>query len=222
VLCAITRYDAEEADSSRRQSDRAMLSSPPSRAAHSPDDAPVYPIQQSEMSAGRLPSSSYSAAPSRPSGSHISQVPTDPARPVVRTHYSWPPPSTSGDPRTSSTHGAARPSVTWSPSGTNFPDTNPAAQHNPYYSQPQTHQPPPTTSPNVNPRELYLSQQYARTGTSGWTSRTPTSPDITDRRISTAHPLGSMTPNQPPPYTSPYLDEHRRDAGYDGASQRGA
>jgi hypothetical protein len=192
-----------------------MLSSPPSRAAHSSDDAPVYPIQQSEMSAGRLPSSSFSAG--RPSGPHMSQVPqvADPAR--ARTHYSWPPPSTSGDPRTP-THGA-RPSVTWSPTGTNFADTNPATQHSPYYSQPQAHQ-PPTTSPNVNPRELYLSHQYARAGTSGWTPRTPTSPDITDRRISTSHSLGSMTSNQPP-YTSPYIDEHRRD-GYDGATQRGA
>ena len=194
-----------------------MLSPQPSRAAHSSGDAPVYPIQQSEISAGRLPSSSFSAG--RPSGSQISPVPADPAR--ARTHYSWPPPSTSGsgDPRTPP-HGA-RPSVTWSPTGTNFTDTNPAAQHSPYYPQPQAHQPPTGTSPNVHPREqLYLSQQYGRTGTSGWTSRTPTSSDIVDRRISTAHPLGSMTPNQPP-YTSPYIDEHRRD-GYDGASQRGA
>jgi hypothetical protein len=209
------RYDAEEADSSRRQSERALLPSPPNRMAHSSDDTPLYPIQQSETSAGRLPASNFSVG--RPLGSQFSQVPVDPAR--ARTDYSWSPPSSSGDPRTPS-H-SARHSMQWSPTGATFHDTNPNAQHSSYqYSQPHAHS---TASPHVNPRELFFSQQqYARSGpgASGWTPRTPTSPEIADRRISAAHPLSSMTPNQPP-YTSPYIDEHRREE-YHGGAPRGS
>jgi hypothetical protein len=205
------RYDAEEADSSRRQSERALLPSPPNRAVPSSDDAPVYPIQ-SETSAGRLPASHFSVG--RPLGSQFSQVPADPQR--ARTDYSWSPPSSSGDPRTPP-H-SARPSVQWSPTGTTFHDANPNAQHSSYYSQPQPHS---TASSHVNPRELYFTQhQYARTGAPGWTPRTPTSPEIADRRISAAHPLSSMTPNQPP-YTSPYIDDHRREE-YNGGAPRGS
>ena len=211
--CATPRYDAEEADSPRRQSERALLPSPPNRVAPSPtDDAPVYPIQQSETSSGRLPASNFNVG--RPLGSQIAHVPADAAR--ARTHYSWSPPSSPGHPSTSS-H-SARPPAPWSPTGTAFPHTNPTTQHSSYYSQPQAH---PSASPHMNQRELYFSQQYARTGTSGWTPRSPTSPDA-DRRISHTHSLGSVTANQPP-YTSPYIGEHRRDEyGGTGGATRGA
>jgi len=209
-------YDAEEADSTRRQYDRALLSSPPNPTAPLPDHVPVYPIQQSEASPTRLPAGNFGVE--RPLGSHFSHLSPDPAR--ARTTHSWSPPSTPGDPSTPP-HGA-RSSLPWSPAGTAFNEANPAAEHESYFTQPQGH---PGASPNMNQRELYYSQHYAhaRTGAPGWSPRAPTSPDVAHRRISsTQQSLGSMTQNQnQPSYGSPYMDSHRR-SEYDGAGNRGA
>ncbi|KAH9015253.1 Gti1/Pac2 family-domain-containing protein [Lactarius deliciosus] len=86
-------YDAEEADSSRRQYDRALLPSAPNRVVPSPDHAPsAYPIHQSDTPPTRLPSfPTNNFALGRPLGPHFSQVQhADPAR--TRAHYSWSPP----------------------------------------------------------------------------------------------------------------------------------
>lgn len=209
--CATSRYDAEDADSSRRAFDRPLLSSAPNRAAHATaDHVPMYPIQQSESSATRSPASHY--AMERPLGHHYSQVSADSAR--ARNSYSWSPPSTPGDPTTPPQ--GTRSSLPWSPPGPTFHEPNPSTEHPSYYPQGQEH---PSASPNVNQRELYHSHQYPRPGASGWSQRTPISPVAPQRRISSAQPL-AQNQNQPS-YPSSYLDSHRR-GEYDGATPRGA
>jgi len=203
-------------------------SSPPSRAAPSTSDqVPVYPIQQSEASPTLYPASNFSEE--RSLGPHLS--------PRRRVSYSesWSPPSTPGDPSTPPPLSARSPQP-WSPAGPVIHEANPTTpEHTPYYSQPpQPQEHTAGASPNMNhhQRELYYSHShshpYPRAGASGWAPRTPTSPtspDITHRRMSSAQPLGSMTQNQAQqqqqPYTSPYMDGHRR-GDYDGSSARGS
>ena len=182
---------------------------------HPSDHAPsAYPVQQSDTSPTRLPSfPANNFALGRPQGPHFSQAhPADPAR--ARAHYSWSPPATPVDPSTQATRSTAP----WPSVGATYQDANPNSPANSYYSQPQGHH--PSASPSANQRELYFSHQYARTGTPGWTTRTSNSPDIADRRISTAQPQGSIAPNQPS-YTTPYMDEPRRGM-YDSTTSRGA
>ena len=184
----------------------------------SPDHAPsAYPIQQSDTAPTRLPSfTTNNFALGRSLGPHFSQVQhTDPAR--TRAQYSWSLPATPVDPSTPSQ--STRSSTPWPPAGATFHNANPNlnAPANSYYSQAQAHN--PSASPNANQRELYsgFSHQYTRTGTPGWTPRTSNSPDIADRRISTAQPIAQTQPS----YTTPYMDEPRRGV-YDSTTTRGA
>ena len=208
-----------------------MVASAPNRSAPSPpDQIHPYPIQQSEVSPPRLPVNNFN--PERPLGQHFPQVPsghTDAARARTSTSYSWSPPSTPGhgDPSMSPPLGA-RSSQPWSSAGAPLHETNPAPEHASYYTQPpqtQEHH-PASASPNMNhhQRELYYPHAYARAGAPGWTPRSPTSPDIAHRRISSAQPLGSMSQNQTqqqqPSYASSYMDGHRR-GDYDGTAARG-
>ncbi len=215
--CATSRYDAEEADPSRRPYDRP--SGPAPRGAPpTSDHVLMYPIQQqSESSGTRLPTSSHFAM-ERSLGPHVSQVPTDSGRP--HSSYSWPPPSSSTDP-TTPPQGARSP-LPWSPSGAAYHEPSPTTEHESYYQQPQEHH--PSASPNVNQRELYYSPQYARIGPPGWSLRTPNTPVGAQRRHSSAQPLGPITQTQNQNQTSyapPYMDNHRR-GEYDGATSRGA
>ncbi|KAF8274667.1 hypothetical protein EI94DRAFT_475095 [Lactarius quietus] len=173
-----------------------------------------YPIQHSDTTPTRLPSfPANNFALGRSMGPPFPQArPANPAR--TRAHYSWSPPATPVDPSTQGT----RPSTAWPSVGATLQDANASATANSYYSQPQAHQ--SSASPDVSHRELYFSHQYARTGTPGWTPRTSNSPDIADRRISTAQPQGPISPNQPS-YTTSYLDEPHRGV-YDGTTHRGA
>ena len=210
--CATSRYDAEDADSSRRAFDRPLLSSAPNRAPHGTSDhVSMYPVhEESESSVTRLPASHF--AMERPLGHHFSQVSADSAR-ARSTSYSWSPPSTPADPTTPPQ--GTRSSLPWSPPGATFHEPNPSTEHPPYYPQGQEH---PSASPNVNHRELYHPHQYARTaGASGWSQRAPISPVAPQRRISSAQPLAQNQTS----YASSYVDNHRR-GEYDGATSRGA
>jgi hypothetical protein len=216
--CATSRYDAEEADPSRRPYDRP---SAPREAPPASDHVLMYPIQQqSEASGTRLPASHFTME--RSPGPHVSQMPADSGRP--RPSYSWPPPSSPADPTTPPQ--GARSSLPWSPSVATYHEpgpSRPTTEHESYYSQPpQEH---PGASPNVHQRELYYSHQYARTGAPGWSVRTPNSPINAQRRHSSAQPLGSIPQSQnqnqnQSSYAPPYMESHRR-GEYDGASQRG-
>lgn len=211
----VPRYDAEEADSSRRQYDRTLLPSAPNRAVSSSDHAQsAYPIQQGDTTPTRLPPfPANNFALGRSLGPSFPQAHSgDSAR--TRAHYSWSPPATPVDPSMQGT----RSSTSWSSVGATFQDASPSSPANSYYSQPQAQH--PSASPGANHRELYFSHQYARTGTPGWTPRASNSPDIADRRISTAQPQGPIAPNQPS-YTTPYMDDSRRGV-YDSTTTRGA
>jgi hypothetical protein len=222
--CATSRYDAEEADPSRRPYDRASV---PRGVPPPSDHVLMYPIQQqSEASGTRLPSGSSHFAMERPLGPHVSQVPADSGRP--RPSYSWPPPSSPANPTTPPQ--GTRSSLPWSPSGTTYHEPGPTTEHESYHysQQPQEH---PSASPNVNQRELYYSHQYTRTGPPpGWSLRTPNSPPVSaQRRHSSAQPLGSITQTQnqtqnqnQSSYAPPYMETHHRRGEYDGASPRGA
>jgi hypothetical protein len=215
--CATSRYDAEEADPSRRSYDRPSASAPRGAPTAS-DHVLMYPIQQQgETSGTRLPASHF--ATERSLGPHVPQVPSDSGR--SRPSYSWPPPSSPVDPTTPPQ--SARSSLPWSPSGATYHEPGPSTEHESYYSQPQEHH--PSASPNVNQqRELYYSHQYARTGAPGWSLRTPNSPVSAQRRHSSAQPLGSITQTQnqnQSSYGPPYMESHRR-GEYDGPSPRGA
>lgn len=214
--CATSRYDAEEADPSRRFYDNrpsASRGAPPTPAS---DHVLMYPIQQQgETSGTRLPASHL--AMERSLGPHVSQVPADSGR--SRPSYSWPPPSSPVDPTTPPQ--SARSSLPWPPSGPTYHEPSPTTEHESYYSPPQEH---PSASPSVNQRDLYYSHQYARTGAPGWSLRTPNSPVSAQRRHSSAQPLGSITQTQNQNHSSyapPYMESHRR-GEYDGASPRGA
>jgi hypothetical protein len=211
--CATSRYDAEEADPSRRPYDRP---SAPRGAPPASDHVLMYPVQQqSETSGTRLPASHF--AMERSLGPHVSQVPSDSGR--ARPSYSWPPPSSPVDPTTPPQ--SARSSLPWSPSGATYHEPGPTAEHESYYSHPQEH---PSASPNVNQRELYYSHQYTRTGAPGWPLRTPSSPVSAQRRHSSAQPLSPMaqTQNQnQSSYPPPYVESHHRRGEYDGVSPRG-
>ena len=217
--CVTSRYDAEEADPSRRPYDRTSV---PRGAPPPSDHVLMYPIQQqSEASGTRLPASHF--AMERSLGPHVSQVPTDSGR--TRPSYSWPPPSSPADPTTPPQ--GARSSLPWSPSGPTYHEPGTTTEHESYYSQPQEH---PGASPNVNPsqRDLYYSHQYTRTGPPpGWSLRTSNSPVSAQRRHSSAQPLSSITQTQTQhqnqnqtSYAPPYMENHRR-GEYDGASPRG-
>jgi len=214
-------YDAEEADSTRRQYDRALG---PNRAAPSPDHVPTYPIQQSEGAAPtRLPAGSFGVERPLAAGPHFSQVHPESARARAGTgtNYSWSPPPTPGD--SSTPPHSARSSLPWTPTGMSFHhEAHPTPEHEPYYPQPQEH---PSASPSMNQRELYssYSHHYTRTGAPAWSPRPQNSPDNAHRRISSTQNLGSLTQNQNPnhpSYNSPYVDGHRR-GEYDSAATRG-
>ena len=181
----------------------------------SSDHAPSgYPIQQGDTTSTRLPSfpaNNFSLG--RSLGPNFPQAhPADSAR--TRAHYSWSPPATPVDPNTQGT----RSTTPWPSVGATFQGASSSAPTNSYYSHPHAHH--PSASPSANQRELYFSHQYARTGTPGWPPRTSNSPDMADRRISTAQPQGPISPNQPA-YTGPYMDEPRRGV-YDSTTTRGA
>lgn len=211
-----------------------MAASAPNRSAPSPPgQVHSYPIQQSEASPPRLPASNFN--PERSMGHHFPQVPsghTDASRARTSTSYSWSPPSTPG-------HGdlstppplGARSSQPWSSAGAPLHEANPTPEHASFYAQPpQTQEHHPSASPNMNhhQRELsgYYPHAYPRATAPGWSPRSPTSPDIAHRRISSAQPLGSMSQNQTqqqqqqPSYASSYMDGHRR-GDYDGTAARG-
>lgn len=212
--CATSRYDAEEADSSRRSYD-TRASVPPRGAPPPSDHVLMYPIQQQSEASGTHPPTSHFAM-ERSLGPHVSQVAADSGR--TRPSYSWPPPSSPATPTTPLQ--GPRSSLPWSPSGATYHEPGPTTEHESYYSQTQEHS---SASPNVTPsqREPYYSHQYARTGP-GWSLRNPNSPVSAQRRHSSAQPLGSITQNQnQSPYAPPYMGSHRR-GEYDGVSPRGA
>jgi hypothetical protein len=199
----------------------------------------AYPIQHSGASSpSRLPPASGFGAGRPPSGTHFPPVPVDTAG-RAHTRYSWSPPSTPGDPGSSTPPPiGGRSSQPWSPAGPALHEANPTGtpEHASYYPQntPQPQEHLASASPNMghHQREHYYPHAYARTspGAPGWSPRTPTSPDIhhTGRRISSAQPLGSLTQNQTQQqhqqqasYNSQYMDGHRR-GDYDGPAARGA
>ena len=197
-----------------------MVASAPHRSAPSPpDQVPGYTIQQSEPSQARFPPAS-NFNPERPLSHHFAQVPsghTDTARARTSTSYSWSPPSTPGhgDPSTPHPLGAHS-SQPWSsaPAGAPLHEANPTPEHASYYTQPpQTQEHHPASAPpdvNHHQRELYYPHAYAHPGAPGWSPRSPTSPDIAHRRISSAQPLSSTSQNQTqqqqPSYAPSYMD----------------
>ena len=213
-----------------------MVASAPNRSAPSPpDQVPAYPIQQNEASQARFSASNFN--PERPQSHHFPQVPPsgqiDTARARTSTSYSWSPPPTPGhgDPSTPPPLGA-RSSQPWSSASAGAPlhEANPTGtpEHASYYTQPpQTQEHHPASAPpdvNHHQRELYYPHAYARAGAPGWSLRSPTSPDIAQRRLSSAQPLSSMSQNetqqQQSSYASSYMDGHRR-GDYDGTATRG-
>ena len=206
--CVTSRYDAEEADPSRRPYDRPSGSAPRG-APRASDHVLMYPMQQQSEASGTRPPASHFAM-ERSLGPHVSQVPLRLGA-IPAPSYSWPPPSSPADPTTPPQ--SARSSLPWSPSGATYHEPGPATEHESYYSHPQEH---PSASPNVNQqRELYYSHQYTRTGPPGWPSqRTPNSPVSAQRRHSSAQPLSSIaqtqTQNQSS-YGPPYMESHRRE-----------